>query len=472
MKSVEEIFNETNKPQDIITILQGQKKECMSWSEIEKEFDATKHPIVADPTLRPDEKSDEKTHKRELPAKLTYPVEQIATRRMTQMAFSIPVKRVYNKTEDEGEKQFQKAIESVYDSVRINGINSRRFYAYFAACEMATIWYVVKTQESHNQYGFDCNEKIRCRSFSTMPKTFSKIPQAKIYPYFDDNDDLIVLSISYEDADGNQHFDAYTSNKKYGFTTENGQWKKEEFDIPTGKIPGAYIQRPLPVYYGVSSNRNDIEFTLSRDSDILRKNASPIIKVVGDLVGTPLVGDYATKVVRVKDGGDVGVMSPPLTTNDAKIHVDMLKQINEEILQLPDLSMENVKGLNAQSGEARKTLLADAHLKVGEESADIVEFLDREFNVIKSLLVVINPQFKKYQNTTTCDQIITPFIQNDEKSDIDNYVKASGTLVSRRTAIELAGLSADPDAEMEAIDKENAAEAERQRSTDLFEGAM
>lgn len=472
MKTLEEIFQAGNTPGEIINILQSQSKSCPGWDVIEKDFDDQKHPIKADPTLRPNEKSDKETGKRELPAKLTYPVEQIATRRMTQMAFSIPVKRVYNKTENELEKEFQKAIESVYHSVRIDGVNTRRFYAYFAACEMTTIWYVVEAKEVHNQYGFPTKAKIRCRSFSPMPQKFSKISNATVYPYFDENDDLIVLSVYYTDSEQVVHFDAYTAEMQYNYVFIDGGWQVEENRIPSGKIPGAYIQRPLPIFNGVADNRNDIEFTLSRDSDILRKNASPIIKVVGELLGTPLVGDYATKVVRVKDGGDVGVMSPPLTTNDAKVHVDMLKQINEEILQLPDLSMENVKGLNVQSGEARKTLLTDAHLKVGEEAADIVEFLDREFNVIKSILVVLNPSWKQFENVTTCDQILTPFIQNDTKTDIDNFVKAAGTVVSQRTAIELAGLASDADAEYEAIQKEKDAEAERNRSVDLFEGAM
>lgn len=472
MKTVEEIFNGERTPDEIITILKSQKKSCPGWSDIEKDFDPKKHPIVADPSLRPDEKTDERSKKRELPAKLTYPVEQIATRRMTQMAFAIPVKRVYNKTEDQEEKNFQKAIESVYDSVRINGVNSRRFYAYFGGCEMVTIWFAVETKEAHDMYGFSCNAKIRCRSFSPMPNKFSKIAQASVYPYFDDNDDLIVLSVHYVDKNGVTHFDAYTDSMQYSYVFGAEGWSIEENPIPIGKIPGAYINRPLPIYYGVSDNRNDIEFTLSRDSDILRKNASPIIKVVGELLGTPLVGDYATKVVRVKDGGDVGVMSPPLTTNDAKTHVDMLKQINEEVLQLPDLSMENVKGLGAQSGEARKTLLTDAHLKVGDESADIIEFLDREFSVIKNILAVLNPRWKQYVYTTTCDQIITPFIQNDTSTDINNFSKAAGTLISQRTAIEMTGLVSDADAEMEAINQEKAAEAERQRAVDLFEGAQ
>lgn len=471
MKTLDEIFDESNSVDYIISELKSQSKVCPSWSDIEKNFDPDKHPIVSDPTLRPDEKTDETTRKRELPAKLKYPVEKIATRRMTQMAFSIPVKRVYNKTDEENELAFHKAIESVYRSCRIDAVNTKRFYSYFGSCETATIWYAVDTKEPHNLYGFDTTTKIRCRSFSPMPQKFSRISNANIYPYFDDNDDLIALSLSYVDSSKVERFDCYTAENVYRFVNDGGDWEEEVLPLPSKKIPGIYLQRPLPIFDGLSDNRNDIEFTLSRDSDILRKNASPIIKVTGDLIGGPLVGDYATRVIRVKDGGDVGVISPPLTTNDAKIHIDMLKQINEEIIQLPDLSMENVKGLNAQSGEARKTLLTDAHLKVGEEAGDISEFLDREFNVIKSLLVVIKPEWKQYEHVTTCEHIITPFIQNDTSTDINNYSKAAGVLLSQRSAIEIAGLVSDADAEMEAIQKEKADAAAMQRSVDLFEGA-
>ncbi len=471
MKSIEEIFAPGSTPEQIMSTLSGQRKGCPTWDVIAKDFDTSRHDIVADPTLRP--KMKIKGGRKERPAKLTYAAEQIATRRMTQMAFSIPVKRVYSHAIDDEEKAFQLAIEAVYKDVRIDGVNMNRMYAYFAACEMMTFWYIAEGDEVVNRYGFESNVKIRCRSFSPMPRRFSKIQQASIYPYFNEDDDLIALSVAYVDQENVSHFNAYTAKTAYFFRQGDGGWTSEERPNIAGKIPAAYIQRPLPVFDGISANRDDMEFTLSRNSDNIRKNSSPILKIVGELAGgdTLPVGDTARQVYKMKDGGDIGLISPALTTTDAKAHIQMLKQIDDETTQQADLTMENLKSLGAQSGEARKTLLTEPHLKVGEEKHEIIWFLDREFEVIKALLVTVKPEWKKYQHTTRCEHAITPFIQNDTSADITNYSKAAGVLVSQKTAIKRAGLAADADAEYEEIQKEKMADAETRRMEDVFTGA-
>lgn len=469
MKTLEEIFVPENTPDTIIGILSGQVKCVPKWGELDKLYDPEKHDIITDKTRRPKVKI--KNGQKEVPAKLTYPAEMIAARRMNQMAFSIPVKRKYNATDNEEEKAFQRAIESVYDKARINGVNSKRMYAYFASCEMATFWFTVDAEKT-NRYGFESEKKIRCRSFSPMPKKFSKITQADLYPYFDDDDDLVVLSVRYKDADNIEHFDAYTADKVYYYSKPENEWIVEEVENPLGKIPAVYWQRPLPVYYGISKNREDVEFILSQDSDILRKNQSPIMKVKGKVIGDMPVGDTARQVYQLENGGDLDLVSPALSTSDAKTHIGMLKEANQEITQLPDLSMENIKGLGVQSGEARKTLLTDPHMKVKDESHDIIEGFDREFEIIKAILCHENKAWAPFQHTTTCEHVITPFIQNDRTTDINDFTKASGgPIMSQKTAVEQAGLVDDAEAEMDQIQSEQSAAAETERMTNIFEGA-
>ena len=469
MKTLEEIFVPENTPDTIIGILTSQTKLAPKWEELEKNFDPFKHDIVKDLMRRP--KVKVKNGQKEVPAKLIYPAEMIAARRMNQMAFSIPVKRNYSSPANDTEKAFHRGIESVYKKVRIDGVNSKRMYAYFASCEIATFWYTVDAEEA-DRYGFVSTKKIRCRSFSPMPKRFSKITQADLFPYFDDDDDLIVLSVRYKDADNVEHFDAYTADWVYYYSRSDKEWALEGIENYLGKIPAGYLPRPLPVYFGISLNREDTEFTISRDSDILGKNQSPIMKVVGKVKGDLPVGDTARQVYQLENGGDLDLVSPALSTSDAKTHIEMLKEINQEITQLPDLSLENIKGLGVQSGEARKTLLTDPHMKVRDESHDIIEFLDREFEVIKAILCYLNPDWKQYQHTTTCDHIITPFIQNDRTSDINDFTKASGgPIMSQKTAVEQAGLVDDAEAEMVQIQSEQSAAAETERMTNIFEGA-
>ena len=475
MNTLEEIFAEGRTPEAIIADLCSCTKDVPTWNDLEKLYDESKHPIKNDPTLRPVEKSNE-DGQRDVPAKISYPAEKIAVRRMVQMAFSIPVKRVYSVT-NEAEKAFADAIEKVYDAVRIDGVNMKRMKAYFASCEMATVWYLTDDGvEKHEKYGFSTSAKIRCRSYSPMPSKMSQIYQADIYPLFDDTGDLVALSFKYVvNVNGKdiEKFDSFTAQKAYYWTNGEEGWTVEEKDVVIGKIQAAYISRPGAMYDGIQDFRNEIEFSNSRNSDVIKKNSSPIIVVSGEVVGAPPANGRGREAYQLKSGGSVNLLNPAMSSDQVKTHISTQKEFIAEVTQMPDLSMENIKGLGQMSGEARKTLLTDAHLKVGEESHDIVWFLDREFSVIKSILATAHPAWQPLVSKVTCKHIITPFIQNDQTSQTDRLAKrVDSRLLSRRSALEQFDDVADVDEEMKRIEEESAADLAAQRSVDIFEGAQ
>ena len=92
------------------------------------------------------------------------------------------------------------------------------------------------------------------------------------------------------------------------------------------------------------------------------------------------------------------------------------------------------------------TLLTDAHLKVGEEAGAWIEFLERECNVIKAFLKEMNKSWASEIDNVEVEHIISPYIQNDVKADIQNAMTACGgkAVLSQEEAVQLAGLSADP----------------------------
>lgn len=475
MNTLEEIFAEGRKPEDIIADLCSCSKDVPAWNQLVQLYDESKHPIKSDPTLRPLDKISE-DGQRDCPAKISYPAEKIAVRRMVQMAFSIPVKRLYATTNEE-EKKFADAIENVYKAVRIDGVNMKRMKAYFASSEIATVWYVTDNGgEKHEKYGFPTSARIRCKSYSPMPSSMSKISQADTYPLFDDTGDLIALSFKYSvNVNGNdiERFDCFTAHKAFYWTNGEEGWKAEERENVTGKILAAYMSSPSVIYDGIQDFRNEIEFSNSRESDVVKKNSSPIIVVSGDLVGAPPVNGRGREAYQLKNGGNVSLLNPAMSADQVKTHINTQKEFISEVTQMPNLSMENIKGLGAMTGEARKSLLADAHLKVGEESHDIVWFLDREFSVIKSILASINPSWKNLVNRVTCDHIITPFTQNDQTSQTDRLAKrVDSRLLSRRSAIEQFDDVSDVDEEIKRIESESAADLAAQRSVDVFEAGV
>ena len=475
MNTLEEIFAEGRTPEAIIADLCSCTKDVPTWNNLEKLYDESKHPIKNDQTLRPLEKTSA-DGQRDVPARISYPAEKIAVRRMAQMAFSIPVKRVYSTTND-AEKAFADAIEKVYDAVRIDGVNMKRMKAYFASCEMATVWYLTDDGgEKHEKYGFSTSAKIRCRSYSPMPSKMSQIYQADIYPLFDDTGDLVALSFKYVvNVNGTdiETFDSFTAQKAYYWTNGEEGWTVEEKDVVIGKIQAAYISRPGAMYDGIQDFRNEIEFSNSRNSDVIKKNSSPIIVVSGEIVGAPPANGRGREAYQLKSGGSVNLLNPAMSSDQVKTHISTQKEFIAEVTQMPDLSMENIKGLGQMSGEARKTLLTDAHLKVGEESHDIVWFLDREFSVIKSILATAYPAWKSLVSKVTCKHIITPFIQNDQTSQTDRLAKrVDSRLLSRRSALEQFDDVSDVDEEMKRIEEEGAADIAAQRAVDIFEGAQ
>jgi len=379
-----ETIDFSKKIEDIVADIKTAKTVTVpSWTDIVKEYDPKKHDIN-DTNVRKDiVKSDNTVVK---VARVLYGLQKLSTKRMTQMAFAIPVKRIYKTGNDPQKKKMADAIEAIYQKARIDSVNRKRMHAYFAACEIATIWYPVP--EKHRKYGFDSNWKLRCVTYSPMDTKFSRLANASIYPVFDKYRDLIALAVEYsvkEETEEVSYFHLYTKEvqkvyKKLGSQAWEDVTGPEEGDskLPIDKIPGVYLSRPMPVWEDTTQNVNEIEMTLSRQSDILRKNSAPILKLKGKLAaGETPQNEVSREVYQVSENGDIEYVTWDHQVDATKFYTEAIKQNIEEELQLPNLSFDNVKDISAITEGARKTLLADAHLKVEDESGDLIEFLDR-----------------------------------------------------------------------------------------------
>lgn len=455
---IEEIIDSKRETADIIADLKKKAVKVPLWSELVKEYDPRKHEIVVNKRLRPDKKL--KNGGREPVARVTYGMQRLSVRRMTQMCMSIPVKRIYNIENDPLRQVVAKAIEEIYKHVHIDNVNNKRMRAYFAACEVLTVWYTVK--EKNKLYGFESEYKLKCRSYSPMDKKFSRIEEAALYPLMDSMGDMVAMSFSYLQAekDGDvEYFETYTNMNHFVWAYREGKWEDvivpEEIVIE--KMPLIYIWRPLSIWEDSTNNTQEIEFTLSRESDILRKNSAPVLKVKGKLINNEQPEtDVAREVYQLEGDGDIEYATWEQQIEAMKFYIETLKQNIEEELQLPNLSLENVKGLSAISGEARKTLLTDAHLKVGDESGDIMEFLEREFNVIKAFLKMMNRKWESTLDELKAEHVITPFVQNDEGLEIDRITKATQKpIMSQKTGIKRLGLVDNVDEEYKQLQDES-----------------
>lgn len=444
----------------IIGQLKQRSVEVPSWSCLLPEYEPRLHEIVNDKFGRND-KVLENGHV-DKAARIPIGLEKLLTRRMAEFTVAIPVKRIYNYNEDDEElKAIVTALEKIYMTAHIDTENIRRAKCLYAACEIFTLWY---TQKKPNKlYGFDSEYKLKC-------KTFSPMDGVKIYPLFDELGDLLCLSFEYDRKIGDEKFtffEAYTADKhfKWNFSLndkENGWVQESEDDINIQKIPAIYWYRHEPCWEGLKPIRENIEYTLSRNSDVIAYNSAPILKVTGSIVGGEKKGE-TRRVYRVNEGGDVAYVSWQQSIEALKYHVDTLIKLYFMQSQMPDISFENMKSLGNIGYDSRKTLLMDAHLKIGEESGMWLEGFERETNVIKAFLGKMNQKWESRLDEISVEHIITPFVQEDENTEIDKWMKANGNkpLISQEESIKYSGLSANPDITFTKIQNEEQAESAR-----------
>ena len=456
MKDLKEILGGSDIS-TIISELKNRSYEVPEWGELIKDYEPRLHRIVTDKVGRKD-----KTHSDgsvDKAARIPIGLEKLLVKRITEFTFAIPVKREYSKSENSTHTAIANAIEAIYQNAHIDMENIKRGISYYASCEIFTLWYTV--QKKNNLYGFDCPYKLKCKTFSPMDGN-------KLYPLFDETGDMLAMSFEYERKTSKDNtitfFETYTEDTHYKWKRDgdNGTWEEVENPIPISivKIPGAYLFRAEAVFNGLQTIREDLEYTISRNSDIVAYNAAPVLKVSGQIIGEEHKGE-TRRIYRVTEGGDVSYVSWAQSVGALEFHVNQLIKYFWMQSQMPDISFENMKSLGNIGYDSRRTLLTDAHLKIGEESGAWLEFLNRECNVIKAFLKEMNKGWEKEVDNVDVKHIITPFIIEDEQAKLDYHMKANGgkPVESQAESIQRIGKSANVEDTIAQINEESARQA-------------
>lgn len=443
------------------------------WHDLKKEYDPNLHPVM-DKTDYPDtvlyeerESSSEvdefgnpKVVKvvtgTEKVSRVTYALQELAVKRTTELCFGIPVKRVYS-PENDRQAQIATYIDNILERNHIDTVNIERGRQLFAACEIMTLWY--STLDANNTYGFDSKLKLRCVTYSPMLGD-------DLYPLFDDKGDLVALSVAYKRKVEDQiisFFDTYTADRHLAWNNEDNSGADMHLvtdeAIEIGKIPAVYMYRPTPVWENTSWMVYEMEWAVSRNGNYLRKNSRPILAafVSEELqFGKSPSTDRAFRdIVQYPAGSSLQYVTWNQAIDNLKYYVNELRQMFFTQLQLPDWSYENMK-TTPMSGEARKQLFIDCHLKVKDESGRWLEFFDREINVIKAYLKQMLPGWEADIDALKVKNVITPFTVTSDIDSVNLLVNATGgkQLMSQSTAIQKLGMVDDPEEELQKIQAE------------------
>lgn len=453
MVDIEYLFDNTRDVGETINHLKEKTIDIEEWSALLQDYEPTLHRIMNDHTSREDRpRSNGGIDKA---SRITVGLEKLLVNRITEFMFSIPVKRIYHNADDETKQEIVKTIEMIYKRARVNTENIKRFREYFAACEIVSIWYTVPIK--NREYGFESKQKLRVNTYSPMAGY-------KLYPLFDEYNDMVAMSVEYErkDVKGSSvtFFETYSNKTHIKWREDDGKWVEvERTNITLLKIPCIYIYRPKPIYWGLSILRDELEYTLSRQSDVVAYNSAPILKVTGEIMNDDENKGASRRLFRMEEGGDVSYVSWSQSTEAVKSHIDQLLKLFWMQGQMPDVSFEKLAGLGQVGYDARRLLFTDAHLKVGDEKGSVVEFLEREGNVIKAFLKEIRTDWADKIDEIDIEHVITPFIQDDEQLEINKCVAANGgkPIMSQRESIMKFGRSHDVDRTMQEIREEQAA---------------
>lgn len=448
--TIEEILQSGGSAEQTISALKEKSINVPVWGGnkgLLQEYDPRKHPVM-NKSIYPDEVTAEGVQP---VTRITCDLQRLATKRMTELCCGIPVKRV-SKPENDKQKEIAQYLEAIYNRNRIDSVNTERLNMLFAGCEVMTLWFAVESP--NNLYGFSSRLKLRCRNFSPMLGD-------DLYPLFDEYGDMIAMSVGYSRKVGRKtvrYFDTYTATKHIKWSDESGQWQEvENENITLLKIPCIYAWRPMPIWEDTSKTVYEIEWSLSRNGNYLRENSKPLFCVFADEVIS--YGDEKSpnkefrSIQQYPKGSTAQYITWQQAVENLKFYVEQLRSMFFTQLQLPDWSYEKMSQ-QALSGESRKQMFIDAQLKVKDESGRLIEFFDREMNVIKAFLkIMLGDAYAADIDSLKVDMVITPFTITDEKDTITNLITANGgePIISQRESIEMYGHSDDVDKTLQEI---------------------
>lgn len=164
-------------------------------------------------------------------------------------------------------------------------------------------------------------------------------------------------------------------------------------------------------------------------------------------------------IVQYPKGSTLQYVTWNQAIDNLKYYVTELKQTFFTQLQLPDWSYENMK-TSPMSGEARKQLFIDCHLKVQDEAGDWIEFFDREVNVVKAFLKQMLPEeWHADIDALVVENVMTPYTIDNRKEEVEILLMKNGQkpLMSQRESIQALGDSEDVSATLAEIQEESSA---------------
>lgn len=326
----------------------------------------------------------------------------------------------------------------------------------FTQC--AELWWVA--DEPNNYYGFQSQYRLKV--------TLLTPDKNKLYPYFNDQGDMVAFLREYDkriEGKNVKHYDIYTAERiaqlKDG---QNGIELIREDANAIGKIPIVFYSFEDVEWSKVQKAIERLEEISSDTGEVNKKFSAPILALTGEVTGS-FSKDKTGKVLQLKgDGATADFVQPPNASESLANEKKDLEGILYKMSNSVNISPEALEGLgNMLATENAAFLFMLPHLKVMDKMYVYIPALKRRMSIVSSFLKLMNTSFRNSE--LDAEPVITPYIINNQAAFYRMLMEVNGglPLKSQRTTMEEAGIK-DVDAEQEQIREEQ----EKKAGNDLL----
>ena len=460
MNQIDELIRNAEDPLKAIEQLQqGRNRKFADEKLVKAQIDVYEHKVMKEATRPNKEVATSAVDGQGKPitksvsvARIPVGLQKLIVNRAVSFLFGNDV-QLYIDDEEEG-NDVLRSTKRVFAESKVRTLNRQLARAVFTDTEAAEIWYFADT-DTHERYGFPTDKKLR--SLIVCPSNGNTL-----YPYFDEVGDMVAFSREFTNPrTGKGYFETYTDEFQYLYTNDEGGWKMVDGypkEHGYGKIPVVYSSQPYPEWRDVQPLIERLETLLSNFADTNDYHASPKIFVTGNVTGFSQKGETGA-IIEGEEGATAQYLSWAQAPESVRLEIQTLLNLIYTTTQTPDISFDNVKGLNT-SGVALKLLFMDAHLKVQDKAEIFNEHLQRRINVVLAMLASIAPANKASEfSNVIIEPEIVPYLIGDEAAQINSLMAATGqkAIMSRKTAVETLNFVNDTDAELERIEQEETA---------------
>lgn len=376
----------------------------------------------------------------------------------------VEIDPTFSSENNKAEEEVLALVDSIQNDNKMDYRNKEVARRLMSEMECAEIWYLVEDEE-----------KVATSKFSLKVRIISPALGDELYPYFDAYGDMKAFGRKYkvkEDTAEIEHFDIYLPDQTYLFANR-GEWKLEVIEgtpnpAPNimGKIPVVYYQQPAPEWYKVQSMIERLETSISNHADTNDYFGSPILAVVGEILGYAQKGETG-KILQLSKESKANYLSLASKPESVQMENDNLERFIHKMSQTINFTPDFIKGLGNISGIALKLLFFDAHIAVSNKEEIFGIGLQRRLNIIKAFIgKVLDKAKAKATTTLQLKPVITPYLPANINEEIDNLVNAvNGGIMSTETAIEQNPLVEDTETEKTRINEGINAELAGTRGT-------